>query len=95
MSDAAGNITVTVTFMLKDDAALTALREKARQVDDETTGEHAVSYTEKQALAVVWHNEPEWLHEHALRGWVVEDDLHWSDVEMVEAEDAPSQDKEN
>lgn len=57
-----------VSFHLKPDS-VDALKAKAREVDEEEVdGE----YTVAQALQVVWHLEPAWLHTHILDGWTLD-----------------------
>lgn len=65
------DIQAEVTFYVKDDS-VPALLEKAAQVDRDENGQVEESYTVPQALQVVWHAEPEWLHTRALDGWTLD-----------------------
>ena len=63
-----------VTFHIRPEH-LHALKAKAREIDLDNVGEEDTPdiYTDGQALQVVWHNEPEWLHNHeVLLGWTIE-----------------------
>jgi thioredoxin-like negative regulator of GroEL len=59
-----------VTFHIQE-GAIDALKEKAREID-EAGDDIPEEYTLAQALQVVWHLEPEWLHEHLLAGWTLD-----------------------
>lgn len=56
-----------VTFFVKAGTE-DALQAKARELDDEEVDE----YTLVQALQVVWHQDPDWLHKHVLEGWTLD-----------------------
>lgn len=58
-----------VTFMVKRDQ-IDALKVKARELDDPAN--QVEVYTIQQALQVVWHQDPAWLHEHVLIGWILD-----------------------
>lgn len=61
-----------VTFHI-DLGAIPALKQKAADIDE--GGEEDPSpddYTVAQAFTVVWHLEPEWIHEHVLDGWTLD-----------------------
>jgi len=74
-----------VTFHVKD-GTQGALMTKAAQVDAEYNGvDEAIDYTIAQALQVVWHLDPEWLHANVLEGWTLDrvcddDERGWHDV---------------
>ena len=71
------DVTLTVSFTVKDAAALAALQDMARVIDVET-GVHPddlpAAYTPAQAVQVVLHGEPERLFPQ-LTGWVVQDQV--------------------
>lgn len=59
-----------VTFVLRDEK-IEALKAKAAEIDDDYPPEGGYNVT--QALQVVWHREPEWLHDnHVLSGWTLD-----------------------
>ena len=60
-----------VTFHLKDGIE-EQLFAKAAEVDMDNNGEAEDKYTVAQALQVVWHLEPEWLHKNVLLGWTLD-----------------------
>lgn len=79
-------VPLTVTLHVKDET-VPALLAKAAQCDDESNGSHQSTYTVEQALSVVWHNEPEWLHANVLTGWVAESVTWDPDATWVEADE--------
>jgi hypothetical protein len=60
-----------VTFMI-DEGSVDALKAKAAELDEDALDEAEGEYTLAQALQVVWHREPEWLHENGLVGWTLD-----------------------
>lgn len=64
-----------VTFYLKTSLDTAPLMAKARELDEENNGLGEVDlpeeYTLTQALQVVWHNDPQWLHDNVLTGWTL------------------------
>lgn len=70
-----GEIHAEVTFYLKDGRdVLEKLTTKARQIDEDNgnLSDAPDEYTIPQALQVVWHNDPEWLHDNVLDGWTLD-----------------------
>ena len=68
------DIHAEVTFMVKAGVE-DALLAKAKQVDEEVGNiepDVPETYTMLQALQIVWHNEPEWLHQNILFGWTLD-----------------------
>lgn len=63
-------IRAEVTFMLTDGSEQ-RLRKRAQLLGEEEY-DTAEEYTLLQALQVVWHHDPEWLHANVLEGWVLE-----------------------
>src|SRR4051812_13399832 len=62
-----------IDFMLKPKLDLALLEQKARELDSENCSDQPETYTLVQMIQIIWHNEPEWLHEHVLEGWVMEE----------------------
>lgn len=63
-----------VTFHFND-ADVDELKAKAREVDLDVNGIEEADipdYTLPQALQVVWHMEPQWLHQKILHGWTLD-----------------------
>jgi hypothetical protein len=75
-------VSAEVTFYLRRDA-VEALMAKAAVVDEENNGAAETTYTLPQALQVVWHHDPEWLHRHVLVGWTLDRAAdYWSSEPM-------------
>lgn len=65
-------IVAEVTFHIPDDAELiNALHAQARKLDIDNEVDPPDTYTLVQALQVVWHLDPHWLHDHFLKGWIL------------------------
>lgn len=83
--DKQSDVLAQVTFMVKAGTE-EALIAKARALDLDQNGvDDDLDYTIGQAIQIVWHLEPEWLHREVLEGWtmdrVCDDDEHgWHDV---------------
>lgn len=70
-NDQPEDVMAKVTFMFKHNST-EALMDKAAEIDGEDAED---SYTIAQALQVVWHADPEWLHENVLAGWTLNETL--------------------
>ena len=65
------DVRAQVTFMIREDR-VEEMKEKARSLDEDNGFDAPEDYTVAQALQVVWHNEPEWLHNGGLIGWTLD-----------------------
>jgi hypothetical protein len=62
-----------VTFHVPDDKTkIDALNARAREIDEEEGNDIPEEYALAQALQVVWHLDPEWLHRNFLVGWTLD-----------------------
>lgn len=83
-----GQIRLPVCFHV-DDSKLPAVIEEAKRIDEYNNGASQVTYTEEQALTIVFHEDGlETLTRlRYVRGWTVEKDLNWKLLEAPADED--------
>jgi hypothetical protein len=78
------DVEAEVTFMVKDDQ-VDALMSKAREIDEvnQSPEDMPETYRVDQALQIVWHEEPEWLHKNVLEGWTLDKAMVDGSMRMV------------
>ena len=87
MADELPNLLTQVEWVI-DASAVDKLKAMARELDEQR--DEVTEYSLPQALQIVWHNDPMWVHTNLLYGWVLSDwkdeGGHWRHVWGPDAE---------